>query len=472
MSPSPRHPRLARFLADYGMVFILLLLCAYFAVVTLAEQHTGGAPGGESLARDVVRRFGPGVKVVIVVGHGREDGPFADALGKGLTDAGATVLARVQGHPRDARQALGKIAEGTDKPDVIAASRSAGRWALLEQVGPKFPGLGPVPVVTPRGHRWPNFLKADNLSNIANQIAVIAIIAIGMTMVIIAGGIDLSVGSLIALSAVVATLLIRDLAGAEHASAPGMVLCCLAAIAACGLVGLFSGTVVTAFNLPPFIVTLGTMLVASGLAFLVAQGQSIYQVPDAFVWLGRGADLAGLPNAVLLMALLYVAAHVVMTRMTLGRYLYAVGGNAEAARLSGVPVRRILLLAYTLSGALAGLGGVVMASQLKSGAPTYGQMYELYVIAAVVVGGTSLSGGEGKVFGTLIGALLIAVIQNGMNLTGVESYTQKVVLGLVILGAVLLDRLKKRAWPRPLFFGPARAVHAPAPRIVGDKIHS
>jgi ribose transport system permease protein len=471
MSSSPSHPRLTRFLSDYGMVFVLLLLCAYFSAVTLAQQQPGGASGGGALARDVVGRFGPGAKVVIVVGHGREDGPFADALAKGLQGAGATVLARVQGHPRDARRELQKIAEGANRPDVIVASPSAGRWVLHEQVGEKLPALGAVPVMRPQSYRWPDFLKADNLSNIANQIAVIAIIAIGMTMVVITGGIDLSVGSLIALSAVVATLLIRGLAGAENASAAGMALCCLAAIAVCGLVGLGSGTLVTAFNLPPFIVTLGTMLVASGLAFIVARGQSIYQVPDGFVWLGRGADLLGVPNAVLLMALLYVAAHVVMTRMTLGRYLYAVGGNAEAARLSGVPVRRVLLLAYALSGALAGLGGVVLASRLKSGAPTYGQMYELYVIAAVVVGGTSLQGGEGKVFGTLIGALLIAVIQNGMNLTGVESYTQKVVLGGVILGAVLLDRLKKRAWSLPMLFGRARKAPAPAPEAVGGRIH-
>jgi ribose transport system permease protein len=127
-----------------------------------------------------------------------------------------------------------------------------------------------------------------------------------------------------------------------------------------------------------------------------------------------------------------------------GRHIYAVGGNPEAARLSGVPIRRVLRLAYVISGTLAGLGGVIMASQLKSGAPTYGQMYELYVIAAVVVGGTSLSGGEGKILGTLIGAFIIAVIQNGMNLRGVESYTQKIVLGLVILGSVLLDRLRRR----------------------------
>jgi ribose transport system permease protein len=142
------------------------------------------------------------------------------------------------------------------------------------------------------------------------------------------------------------------------------------------------------------------------------------------------------------MVLIYAAAHVVMTRTTLGRYIYAVGGNAEAARLSGVRVTVILLFVYTFTGLMAGLGGVVLASQLKSGSPTYGFMDELNVIAAVVVGGTSLRGGEGKVLGTLIGVFIIAVIRNGMNLTGIESYTQMVVLGFIILGAVLLDSLK------------------------------
>ena len=146
------------------------------------------------------------------------------------------------------------------------------------------------------------------------------------------------------------------------------------------------------------------------------------------------------------MVLLYVFAQFVMSRTTAGRYIYAVGGNPEAARLSGVPVKKILLWVYTVSGALAGLGGVVMASQFRSGDPKYGLMYELYVIAAVVVGGTSLAGGRGKVFGTLIGAFIIAVIQNGMNLTGVQSYTQKVVLGIVLLSAVLLDMIKKKGW--------------------------
>jgi ribose transport system permease protein len=243
---------------------------------------------------------------------------------------------------------------------------------------------------------------------------------------------------------VTATRLIRDQCGGVEASTAGMVFSCAAAIVVCGLLGGLSGAVITLCRLPPFIVTLAMMLVTSGLAYIASAGQSIYQIPESFVWLGRGTGLFGLPHAVVLMLALYAAAHVLMSRTTLGRYLYAVGGNPEAARLSGVPVRRVLLFAYVACGLLAGLGGVIMASQLKSGSPTYGAMYELYVIAAVVVGGTALSGGEGKIVGTLIGAFIIAVIQNGMNLANIESYTQKVVLGLVILAAVLVDRLRHR----------------------------
>jgi ribose transport system permease protein len=291
---------------------------------------------------------------------------------------------------------------------------------------------------------WPTFLKAANILNIANQITVIAIMAIGMTLVIITGGIDLSVGSLAALAAVVVALLIRDFAGGTEAGMTGMLLASSAAIMCCGLAGAVSGGMVILFGVPPFIVTLAMMLVASGLASLLSGGESIAELPDRFVWLGRGTGIVGLPHAVLLMLLLYGAAHGLMTWTVFGRRLYAVGGNREAARLSGVPVGGVILSAYVLAGLLAGLGGVILASQLKSGSPTYGNMYELYVIAAVVVGGTSLAGGEGKMFGTLVGALVIAVIQNGMNLTNIESYTQKIVLGVVILGAVLIDRLRHR----------------------------
>ena len=416
------------------MVFVLLLLCAYFSWVTLADQHPVGATGGRQLAEQITESVSAGARVLIVTRDTIEDAQFASELERSLQSR-YQMVAVVKGGPVEARQALAHPA------DVIACSQAVAAWPVF--------GNTKARVMAPDSYRWPNFLKRENLLNIANQIAVIAIVAIGMTMVIITRGIDLSVGSLIALSAVACTLLIRDYGGAERASSIAMTASSFGAIILCGLIGFVSGVLVTVFAVPAFITTLGMMLVASGLAFIVAKGQSIYQVPDAFIWLGRG-EAMGLPVAVWLMIGLYGVAHLLMTHTSLGRYIYAVGGNPQAALFSGVPVKRVLLFAYVVSGALAGLGGVVMASQLKSGSPTYGLMYELYVIAAVVVGGTSLYGGEGKILGTLIGAFIIAVIQNGMNLTGVESYTQKVVLGLVILGAVLLDILKKRGWERYL----------------------
>jgi ribose transport system permease protein len=436
----------SRFLSEYSMVLVLLGLAAVFSYATLAEQHPRGAAAAEQVASDISRHADRKAAVMIVVRNTREDTEYAAMLEERLSAAGIPEVITVLGEPANALEALRNAAAARKKVSAIAANEVTSAWPVLQDLDRKFPGLGEVRVVAPHSYRWPNFLKADNLLNIANQIAVIAIIAIGMTMVIITGGIDLSVGSLMALSAVLAALLIRDVAGGQSANATGMVLSCLAALVVCGLIGLLTGTLVTVFAMPPFIATLGMMLIARGLAEILAKGQSVYEVPDSFIWLGRDADLWGLPNAVVLMAVLFVLAHLLMKRMTLGRYIYAVGGNAEAARLSGVPLRGVLVFVYVLSGVLAGLGGVVMASQLKSGSPTYGQMYELYVIAAVVVGGTSLSGGEGNIFGTLIGAFIMAVIWNGMNLTNVESRMQMIVLGSVLLGAVLLDMLKKRTW--------------------------
>jgi ribose transport system permease protein len=437
------HPALSRFLADYGMSLALLLLCAYYSVATIAEQSPTADAAAEQVTQAVLQRIGSGARVALVTGKTSEDTAFADALHRRLEEAGVRVAADVRGIPADARERLQGLLDKGEGIDAIAANDPAAGWAVLRNRGQRWPALGNVPVVKPQRYRWPNFLKADNLFNIADQIAVIAILAIGMTFVVITGGIDLSVGSLVALSAVTATLLIRDKFGGESATAAGMVVSGLAAIALCSLVGLFSGVMVTYFQVPPFIVTLSMLLVASGMAFVLSNDQSVSGLPVGFMTLGRGTSPLGIPNGVILMAVLYLAAHVVMSRTTLGRYIYAVGGSREAARLSGVPVARVLLLVYVLSGALAALGGIVLASQLHSGSPTYGLMYEMYVIAAVVVGGTSLSGGEGKMFGTLIGAFIIAVISNGMNLTGVESRSQKIVFGLVILGAVLLDRFKK-----------------------------
>ncbi|MCL6503294.1 MAG: ABC transporter permease [Pirellulales bacterium] len=442
------HRGLALLAVDYGMSLVLLVVAVGFSVATLQEQPADGPEGGRQLARLLARRYPTGGRVVVVARETQADAAFAQALADGLAGSPIEVAAEVRGRPAELRHVLERLSAAPERIDALAVHPAVARWPLLQELPGEFPSLRHVEVLVPRSHVWPSFLKADNLLNIANQIAVIAIMAVGMTMVVIAGGIDLSVGSLMALAAVVATRLIRDLAGAEQAGAWQMAACCVAAMAICGLMGLFSGMITTFAGIPAFIATLAMMLVASGLAYMTAEGESIYELPEVFVWLGRGADLAGIPNAVVLMLLLYAAAQVLMTRTVAGRYIYAVGGNREAARLAGVPVERVTVLVYVACGVLAGLGGVVMASQLKSGAPTYGQMYELYVIAAVVVGGTSLSGGEGQMIGTLLGALLIAVIQNGMNLTGVESYQQKVVLGSVILAAVLIDRWKRRLWQR------------------------
>jgi ribose transport system permease protein len=438
------QPLVRRLLADYGMLGVLLALGLAFSCLTLREQPATDAAAARRVADGIRRQVPAGGRVLVAVRPTPEDQRLTESLRKELPAAGLEVADVVSGEPQAVRAALERIAAGGGKLDAVAATERTASWLVLSEMGKIFPALGQPPIVAPEPYVWPTFLKADNLLNIANQIAVIAIMAIGMTMVIITGGIDLSVGSLAALAAVVVARLIRDSCGGVDASPAAMIAASAVAVAACGLLGTVSGGIITLFGIPPFIVTLAMMLVASGLAYLASAGQSIYQIPESFVWLGRGTGLFGLPHAVVLMLALYAAAHVLMSRTTLGRYLYAVGGNAEAARLSGVPVRRVLLVAYTACGLLAGLGGVIMASQLKSGSPTYGAMYELYVIAAVVVGGTALAGGEGRIFGTLIGAFIIAVIQNGMNLANIESYTQKVVLGLVILAAVLVDRLRHR----------------------------
>ncbi|HCP11783.1 MAG TPA: hypothetical protein DIT89_05565 [Planctomycetaceae bacterium] len=206
-----------------------------------------------------------------------------------------------------------------------------------------------------------------------------------------------------------------------------------------------NGVLLTVARLPSFIVTLAMMLVARGLAQRLSNQESIGDVwlPPAFRTLG-GGSLAGLPNPVWIMIVLYPAAHFMMSRTAFGRKLYAIGGNPEAARLCGIRLQQMKFLVFTLSGALAGLGGLLLSSRLNCGDPKYGDMYELEVIAAVVVGGTSLMGGEGRMLGTLIGAFIIAVIRNGMNLLGIESSSQNIVLGAVLAGAVLADQLKRR----------------------------
>lgn len=435
---------LSRFVRDYGMLGVLILLCVLFSILTLRDQYPVGAEAADALAREMPQIAPPGSNVLIIAADTPEDSLFVSALKLSVVQKGYRLAGILTGDPAAIRAGLAGFADTIAPIQVIVTTQSD--VPIVRSIQQQMDVLKGAQLASPPSHRWPTFLLPDNIRNVANQITVIAIIAIGMTMVIITAGIDLSVGSLIALSAVLVAWFI-DAAGGEQASTMIMLLAGLGAILLCGATGAFSGLMITRFNIPPFIATLAMMQVAAGIAYIISQGMPIYHLPDRFIWLGRGAEpLFRIPYAVILMVILYILAHIVMTRTTLGRYIYAVGGNSEAARLSGIRVKLILFIVYTVCGMLAGLGGIIMASQLKSGAPTYGLSYELYVIAAVVVGGTSLSGGEGRILGTLIGAFVIAVIQNGMNLTNVESYTQKVVLGAVILGAVLLDRLKQRGF--------------------------
>jgi len=219
------------------------------------------------------------------------------------------------------------------------------------------------------------------------------------------------------------------------------------AVAVCAVLGAGSGLLATWFEVPAFIVTLGVMQIARGFAHKVAGGSKPVRVEsEMFHDLSAGTALLGIPNPVIIMLLLYLAAHVMMSRTTLGRYLYAVGGNPEAARLSGVPVKAVVVFAYAMCGALAGLGGVLDASLFRTARASGALGYELQIIAAVVVGGTSLAGGQGKVLGTLIGALILGVISDGMRLTDVQYDTQLIVFGTVIVVAVLVDKLKSRDW--------------------------
>jgi len=438
--PQEYSNSLRRLASDYGMLVVLLMLCLLFSLLTITEQYPTGKAAAEAWMQKSAGQVARGAVVAIVTPVNDEDRAFAAALQAELAGPGRMVLAPIAGEPSAVRTALDSLARIDTPPTLIVTTHAFAPTVRMIQQG--IARLGATAVSEPPSYRWPTFLLPDNIRNVANQITVIAIIAVGMTMVIITAGIDLSVGSLIALSAVMVAHLVGCLGGVE-ASSTGVLLAGLGGIVLCGAIGAFSGLMIIGFRIPPFIATLAMMQVAAGLAYIISEGRPIYQLPEGFVWLGRGIDpVLQIPIAVILMLLLYVAAHLVMTRTIFGRYIYAVGGNPEAARLAGIRVNAVLFSVYTICGLLAGLGGVVMASQLKSGAPTYGLTYELYVIAAVVVGGTSLMGGEGRILGTLIGAFIIAVIQNGMNLTNVESYTQKVVLGLVILGAVLVDRLK------------------------------
>ncbi len=280
------------------------------------------------------------------------------------------------------------------------------------------------------------FLTPKNMFNILRQNASNLFLATGMTMVIILGGIDLSVGSVIALSGVVAAGCVVNFGLPE---AVGFI----AAIAVGAAVGLFNGFIICKTDIPPFIVTLASMNITKGIALVLTGGAPIRCMTDAFKFPGAGY-VGPVPTPVILMVVIFVIAALMINKTQLGRHIYAVGGNVQAAKFSGISVQKVKFIVYAYTGVMAGIAGVVIASRLYSGQPTAGDGAEMDAIASVVVGGTSMSGGSGRIGGTLIGVLIIGVLNNGLNLMGVDSNFQYIVKGLVILLAVYVDFLRNK----------------------------
>ena len=281
----------------------------------------------------------------------------------------------------------------------------------------------------------PHFLTVSNLLNVLEQSAINAIVAAGMTFVIISGGIDLSVGSVLALAGIVLASLLQ--------AGVGLPIALTVALASAAICGLLNGLFVTLGRLPPFIATLGMMSVARGLALIWAEGRPISGFSESFRLMATGRPL-GIPAPVLITLVVYAIAHVALAHSVFGRSIYAIGGNEEASRLSGVPVRFHKVGAYVVCGLTSGVAAVVLTARLNSAQPTAGIMYELDAIAATVIGGTSLFGGEGTLLGALIGALIMGVLRNGLNLLNVSSFVQQFVIGVVIIAAVLIDTALKR----------------------------
>jgi ribose transport system permease protein len=274
------------------------------------------------------------------------------------------------------------------------------------------------------------------LINIGVQSAVVAIIAIGMTLVIITAGIDLSVGSVAALAGVLGALLVVEYGVPVPLAIAG-------GAAAGAVAGMVNGVLVTRAGMAPFIATLGMLSVARGLVYIVTGSVAVSGAPPEFKLLGQGR-LGALPIPILALVIVALAGHFVLTRTKLGRYAYAMGSNVEAARLSGIPVKRYLSVVYIISGTLAGIAGMIAASRVDSGQPNFGIGLELDVIAATVIGGASLFGGEGTVIGTLLGALLIALIRNGSVLLDINTFYQQVIIGVIIWIAVFWDQYRRR----------------------------
>ncbi|WP_223285666.1 ABC transporter permease [Paenibacillus sp. PL91] len=280
----------------------------------------------------------------------------------------------------------------------------------------------------------PYFLDFNNLMNVLLQVSISSILAVGMTFVIIAAGIDLSVGPLTAFSSVILGMALHQ----SYGVALPLLLCVLIG----AILGLVNGIVIAKLKVPAFIATLGMMSIVRGLALYITNGQSIHMLPESFIAVSSG-NIGGIPLPVVYAVAVAIIGAFVLNYTKFGRYVYAIGGNKEAARLSGIRTSLIEVCVYIISGITCGIGAIILAGRLNAGQPIAGVGYELDAIAAVIIGGTSLSGGEGKISGTIMGAVLIGMLRNGLNLMNVSPFLQQIIIGAVIIGAVFYDQYRR-----------------------------
>lgn len=292
-----------------------------------------------------------------------------------------------------------------------------------------------------------NFATSDNFFNVLRQVSVNLCISVGMTLVILTGGIDLSVGSVLALSGAVAAGMMKnglELQGANVFVGFSFLGCIVVALLIGAILGAFNGLMITRFKLPPFVATLGMLTIARGLTMLYTNGFPITGLGESFSFLGTGW-LIGVPMPVWVALAVVIFFAFYMKKTRTGRYIFAIGGNEKASLLSGIKVDKVLLLVYTLAGVLSAVAGLLVTARLDSAQPNAGGGYELDAIAAVVIGGTSMSGGKGSIAGTVVGALIIGVLNNGLVLLDVSPFWQQVIKGFVILGAVVLDKYSAKS---------------------------
>jgi inositol transport system permease protein len=333
------------------------------------------------------------------------------------------------------------MADATTTADQLFTRERAGEWVRKYAIFILVAMVGALAVLTSG-----RFLQLQNLINVVRQMSVIAMLGIGLTVVIISTGIDLSVGAVLALSAVVASSLAQQ-PDATNLMYPGLNLPVFVAIlggllvgAACGFT---NGFLIAKFRIAPFIATLGMFTAARGLALIYSNGRPISKLQDGFNFFGQG-ELIGVPVPIVLLAVVAVGSHLMLNNTRFGRHIYAIGGNEQAARVSGINLFRVKVGIYTFSGLLAGLGGIVLAGRIGSGNPQLGTGAELDAITAAVIGGTSFSGGIGTIWGTLVGALIIGSLNTGLDLLNVSPFAQQVVKGVIIVLAIIIDQRKNR----------------------------